>query len=233
MTKLDPQTIDDLASAFVLGTLSEAERTRVARLIRDNAELEKAVSEWQNRLLPLASAVPSVTPPPQVWDAIEAEITTPKFVEKRDGFLSFLRWNSLTALMVGAVIGIALTLLIPRANTVPASYVGFLAANNSSVPLMHASARRYESVLTVKMLKPQVDTRGRVLVLWGLSVDSPPRRLGILQSSGKTRITLTAPAEQTFKNVNILEVSSEAADQPLPSAPVGRIILKGPCVKLW
>jgi len=233
MSKLNPQTIDDLASAYVLGTLTKTERAQVVRLIRNNPEMAQAVNEWQNRLLPLASAVPSAVPPPHVWEAIEAEITAPPAVEKSADLRWLWRWNSAAALVLGAIIGIAVTLLIPGSHTVPESYVGFLAAENSQVPLMHASARRNESVLVVKMIKPQADTIGRVLVLWGLSANSTPHRLGILQSKGKTRITLAAPAEQTFKNVTTLAVSSEPADKPLPPAPAGNIILKGPCVKLW
>lgn len=234
MADLDPQLIDELVSAYVLGTLTKAERAYVEQLMRGNHAVAQAVHEWQNLLLPLASGVPEATPPPRVWEAIEATITAPRFAEKTDRWrLHWKRYISVAALAMGMMLGVGVTLLVQRNESVPESYVGFLAAKSDTSPSMHASARRGESVLFVKMITPVVNTGDRVLVLWGLNADSPPRRLGVVQPSGKTRIALDAPADVTFKNISTLALSSEPANKRIPLKPSSEFILKGPCVKLW
>jgi anti-sigma-K factor RskA len=235
MTNLDPQIIDELASAYVLGTLTQTERAQVAQLIRSNPAVEHAVYEWQNRLLPLASAVPPVPPSPRVWEAIEASITAPTRSEKTaDRWWHWVRVNVVAGLAMGILLGVGVTLFVHHHNeNVPESYVGFLAVSSNDIPIMHAAARRNQNVLFVKMIQPLPSAQDRSLVLWGLSAESPPHRLGVVRANGKTRIALDAPADVTFKNVTVLAVSSEPAGQQLPATPSGEFILKGPCVKLW
>ena len=235
MQELDPTIIDELASGYVLGTLTHAERIRVKGLIRSNPAVEQAVIEWQNRLLPLASSVPPVAPSPRVWEAIDASVTQSPYNEKttKKGWMHWVGLKSVAALAMGIMLGVGTTLLVLRSESVPESYVGFLTAIGDSVPVMHAAARRKESELFVKMIEPLTDRQNLKLVLWGVSADGPPRPLGVVQASGKTRITLDAPADITFKNVTVLAVSYEPAGDPLPTTPSGEYVLKGPCVKLW
>ena len=240
MQDLDPNNIDELASGYVLGTLTHAERKRVTGLIRSNPAVAQAVIEWQNRLLPLTSSVPPVAPSPRVWEAIEESITQSPRREKTtvEGWMHWIGLKSAAALAMGVLLGIGVTLLVPRSvsvpgESVPESYVGFLTAIGESVPVMHAAARRKESQLFVKMIEPLTDRQNLKLVLWGVSADGPPRPLGVVQASGKTLITLDAPADITFKNVTVLAVSYEPAGDSLPTTPSGDYVLKGPCVKLW
>ena len=72
MTPLDP--IDELAAAYVLGTLSaEGRRNVQARLPTDTA-LREAVDGWEGRLLPLTALVDAVEPSPGLWTRIENAI---------------------------------------------------------------------------------------------------------------------------------------------------------------
>ncbi|MES2511122.1 MAG: anti-sigma factor [Pseudomonadota bacterium] len=64
----------DLASGYVLGTLSAAQRRDVEARLPLDAELRTAVQNWQERLLPLASLAEPVEPSAQLWQRIENTI---------------------------------------------------------------------------------------------------------------------------------------------------------------
>ena len=66
---------DDFAAAeYVLGTLDRSERvTLAARRLRE-PELDEAINAWEERLAPLADAIPEIEPPRDLLPAIEARI---------------------------------------------------------------------------------------------------------------------------------------------------------------
>ena len=70
----EPEDIDALAAEYVLGTLDAGERAAVAARRGHEAELARAIEAWEARLGPLAIAVPSVAPPPDLFGRIEARI---------------------------------------------------------------------------------------------------------------------------------------------------------------
>jgi len=76
MRYLKPGLLDSLAGAYVLGTLSVRARRRYTRLMKAHPAIEQAARAWEKRLMPLAAAVPPVTPPTRTWKAIQARIDT-------------------------------------------------------------------------------------------------------------------------------------------------------------
>ena len=52
-----------LAAEYVLGTLRGAARRRFEGWMFHDAALRRAVTEWQERLVPMAELTPAVTPP--------------------------------------------------------------------------------------------------------------------------------------------------------------------------
>ena len=78
----DPERADALAGEYVLGTLRGRARQRLKRLARTDRIVADAVRGWEERLLPLAEALPPIAPPSRVWAAILARIrsaaTTPR-----------------------------------------------------------------------------------------------------------------------------------------------------------
>lgn len=77
MNYRDPDLQDRLAAEYVLGGLRAGARRRFMQLMREDAALRRAVAEWEERLLPLALALPPEAPPPRVWQAVRARIATP------------------------------------------------------------------------------------------------------------------------------------------------------------
>lgn len=68
----ESRLVEHLAAAYVLGTLSHGARRRFERLRRDRADVNLAVSQWEERLGQLARSVPAIRPSARVWRTIEA-----------------------------------------------------------------------------------------------------------------------------------------------------------------
>ncbi|WP_407049397.1 hypothetical protein [Methyloraptor flagellatus] len=76
-----PEQRDALAGEYVLGTLSQADRTAVARQRADDPDLDRAIREWAMRFAPLAGRIEPVEPPPGVFARIEAALDREALVE--------------------------------------------------------------------------------------------------------------------------------------------------------
>jgi anti-sigma-K factor RskA len=235
MADINPELLEQIAAAYVLGTLTGPERERCAQLMREHPELEQRVHAWENRLLPLATGVPPVAPSAPVWQAIEAHINPtkqPAPLKHNPARAGFGFWQGAASLVFGLVLGAAVVVWGKHSETLPESYVAVLAPTTAAKPVMHASALRKEATLFVKMIEPLEVETGKMLVLWALQKNTPPHRVGIVQPSGKSRIALDAPADTVFKNVTTLALSAERTDTAT-TTPSGEYLLQGPCVKLW
>jgi anti-sigma-K factor RskA len=231
MRYLKPELLEHLAGAYVLGTLSGRARQRFVRLMQAHPTIEQAVQKWEKRLLPLASSVPPATPPKRVWKAINTRLEP---APHNDRFAGFAFWRMSAPLALGVLLGVGVIQFLPKDEGVPESYVGFLTGTPGAAPTVHASAMRKEAVLFIKMIEPVTLVPGQHLVLWGLSKDNPPKRIGVIPAaSGKSRMTLAAPADATFKGITTLAVSIENDGAENSAAPIGEIVRQGPCVKLW
>ena len=71
---MTPQSLDELARDFVLGTLSAARRSEVEQQLARNAVLRAAVQRWHEKLLPLAALAEPVEPSTQLWQRIESSL---------------------------------------------------------------------------------------------------------------------------------------------------------------
>jgi anti-sigma-K factor RskA len=231
MRYLKPELLNQLAGAYVLGTLSTLARLRFKNLAQAHPDMKRAVIEWENRLTPLAASVPPVMPPKRVWRAISARlgVTQPKA-----WFEKFNFWSMSAQLVLGVMLGAGIVHFIAKDEGVPESYVGFLSITPGAAPTVHASAMRKQTALFVKMIEPVALVAGQHLVLWGISKDNPPKRIGIIPAaSGKSLMALSAPADSTFKGITILAISVESDGKGYSMAPMGEFVVQGPCVKLW
>lgn len=234
MADVDPELLEHIAGAYVLGTLTSRERERCKQLMQVHPDLGLLVGAWENRLLPLITGIPPVSPSAHVWQAIEARIdpVTPaapyKPVRVSFGFLP-----GALSLIFGTALGAAVVVWGKHSETLPESYVGFLSADIDTRPIMHTSVLRKEATLFVKLLEPIEVESNQMLVLWAIQKNVPPRRIGVVQPIGSSRIALQAPADTIFQNVETLAISSERADAATTGAPSGEYLLKGPFEKLW
>src|SRR5579862_2172100 len=62
--------LEQLAGAYVVGTLRGSARARFQRAYGGSPRVRAAVRRWEDRLMPLLRGVVPITPGAQVWEAI-------------------------------------------------------------------------------------------------------------------------------------------------------------------
>src|SRR5690242_10400048 len=109
----DPHLLDRLAAEYVFGSLPSRARRRFERLRQRLPAAEKAVLDWERRLMPLSGPVPAERPPGQVWNAIEQRTGGATARRTSDAWWTWLR--PLTAFALGVVATLGGIALLPGA----------------------------------------------------------------------------------------------------------------------
>jgi anti-sigma-K factor RskA len=74
MNYRDPEMLEPLAGAYVVGVLRHRARRRFERLCREDTAARMARQRWEDRLLPLALVLPEVEPNRRCWTFIQARL---------------------------------------------------------------------------------------------------------------------------------------------------------------
>jgi len=234
----DPELLDRLAAEYVFGSLSSRARRRFERLCQRLPAAEKAVLDWQRRLMPLSDSVPSERLPARVWDAID-ERTGGRAQRASTRSWRWLRPALGFAFGVLATLGVIrlfpeampIEAIVQERGTLPQSYVGLLTDSQNNAVLL-ASSPRYGRILSLKRLRTVDVPSGRVAVLWALPRDRAPFAVGVVPPAAKATLALTDTSEKLFFDVPRLAVSFETG-VPAPGATPSPFVLTGHCVKLW
>jgi anti-sigma-K factor RskA len=229
-----PERLDKLAREYALGTLSGGARRRFEQVLRRSPQAERAVAAWQERYTVLAEGLPPMAPRPDVWHGLEQRLF-PATARRRVGW-----WQLIGGVFAGVMLcSVVLRLdpqlvgFEPRAEALPASYVGLL-TDTAGTPTVLASSRRHGRQLTVKLLKPLAIPSGRVAQLWAYPQDgSAAFPVGVLPASGSASVPLPDTSEKLFFKVSRLAVSYEPAPAAAGQTPTEPLVLSGHCVKLW
>jgi len=234
----NPELLDRLAAEYVFGSLSSRTRRRFERVRQRLPAADKAVLDWERRLMPLSGTVPPERPPARVWNAID-ERTGGVARRAPTGSWRWLRpvgGFALGALATLGVIGLfpeimPIEAIVQQRGTLPQSYVGLLTdAQNNAVLL--ASSTRYGRTLSLKRLRPLAAPSGRIAVLWALPSNGAPFVVGVVPDAERGTIMLADSSEKLFSNVPRLAVSFETG-VPAAGATPSPFALTGHCVKLW
>ncbi|HEY0818955.1 MAG TPA: anti-sigma factor [Rhizobacter sp.] len=233
-----PERLDRLAREYALGTLSSGARRRFERVLRQSPQAERAVAAWQERYTVLAAGLPPMAPRPAVWQGLQQRLfaAPPK---RRAAWWQMLGGVLAGVLVCSVVLRLEPGLLgpEPRAEALPASYVGLL-TDAAGTPALLASSLRHGRQMTVKLLKPLAVPEGRVAQLWAYPQDgSAAFAVGVLPADARvgasTTLALADTSEKLFFKVSRLAVSFEAAPASAGQAPSEPPVLSGHCVKLW
>ena len=241
-----PELLDRLASSYVLGTLRGRARRRFEQVLRAHPSARIAVEAWEQRLAPLASSVPPITPPDRVWQAIEGRIAPATVVREgpRTSWWSSF-WKPALGFAFGALATLGLVQVMPdrfmsldglaqREQALPQSYVGLL-LDKEGQPTLLVSSTRHGTRVTVKSLRPVAAPPGKVLQVWALPKEGAPFPLGVVvpaKPPGSTTFEMSGTSEKLLSAVPRLAVSVEDAPARAGQTP-GEFILSGFCVKLW
>lgn len=240
-----PELVDRLAAAYVLGTLSSRARRRFERLHRERGDVQLSVAQWESRLNRLGQSVPPVTPPAHLWRAIERQTrSAPAPAAAQAG--APRRWwlpagVGAGGVLLGAALTAALLLATPSllftpdqvamrtGQKLPQSYVGLLTDAQGNGKLL-VSSLRHGRTMTIKVIGPVAAPAQGRLVLWAVPAQGAAFVLGDVPTTGSATSQLPDTSEKLLSKVTKLVVTVETAAQP--AAP-GATVYSGNCAKLW
>ncbi len=247
MRYTQPELLEHLASAYVLGTLTGGARRRFERLQRDRADVRGRVTQWETRLGQLAVSVPVHKPSPRVWAAIAAR-TQPagpqRAAQAKAGWLGWLKpaGFGFGGLAAGVIAASMLFVTAPglfmssdqvamrTGEKLPQSYVGLLTDAQGNGKLL-VSSLRHGKTMTVKVIGPITPPASGTLMLWAVPASGPAFSLGAVPTSGSAVSMLPDTSEKLLSKVSKLVVTLETGAAPV--APSGAVVFSGNCAKLW
>jgi anti-sigma-K factor RskA len=215
------------AAEYVLGVLPPDQARAVEALALADPSVAASLHAWEDRLAPLADAVPPVHPPSVLWRrlalaaGLERERGRRRVYSPAERFWrSAGLWQFLTFGSATAAAALAFMLLRP----VPPEAPGFLAAlSPAGAPgatfLVRIGA---DGAAVVIAAAPPPQAPGRALELWSLAAGATaPVSLGLLPAEGSTR--LQAPVRIGTQ----LLVSQEPAGGSPTGQPTGPVVFQG------
>ena len=227
----DDKLRERLASEYVLGTLQGGARRRFERLLKEDAALRAVVDSWQERLNPLAEALPPEEPPARVWREI-ARRTAPPRKERSGLWYSIGFWRSLGTAASAVAVMLALYIgLLPTPTPAP-TYIVVL-VNEQAQAAWVLSADLGSKRVTVQTLRPQAVPIDKAFELWLLpGVGHKPRSLGLIPVTGNVTLPLPEQAASELSKGRGFAVSQEPAGGSPTGLPTGPVLFQGQALSL-
>lgn len=228
--------LQQLASEYVLGTLSAERRRQVEAELPRNPELQAAVHYWEERLLPLTELVEPEEPSMQLWPRIEHSlgITRTAAPAKQEGGLAHW-WNNLNfwrTLAAGGFVAasvMAIMLNTQQAAPVP-QFMIVLAAPQDMSPGWIMQADSSQSIQLIPLQTTEVPQQ-KSLQLWTKADGwDGPVSLGLVQPGQPVRVPLEKlpPLEPN----QLFEITLEPYQGSPINRPTGPILYIGRAVKM-
>ncbi|MCX4220686.1 MULTISPECIES: anti-sigma factor domain-containing protein [Pseudomonas] len=230
MTTESAQERDELASEYVLGTLSAEARAEVQRRLPNEPELQAAVDAWERRLLELTDLVPAHQPSSQLWQRIER--TVGQLTHKPAPEISW--WNRLSLWRGLSAAGLAASLLLGSillTQTTPKpSFLVVLVAPQDKAPgwVIQASSPREIQLIPLGVVEVPTD---KALEFWTKADGwQGPVSLGLVKPGQALSIPLDKlPPLQPNQ---LFELTLEGANGSPIGKPTGPIQAIGRAVKV-
>lgn len=156
------ETLDELASEYVLGTLPAEQRAEVEQRLPHDAQLRAAVDAWEQRLLPLTVLAEPVPPSAELWRRIQRNLAP---AQPREGWWNLLAlWRGLAG--AGLVTTLVLAaLLLTRPPALAPSFVVVLVAPQNQAPgwVIQASNNQQIQLIPLGVMEVPAD---KALQFW-------------------------------------------------------------------
>ncbi|MBD9482567.1 anti-sigma factor [Pseudomonas sp. PDM14] len=228
--------IEELASEYVLGTLSAQQRLEVQQRLLVDDTLRNAVDAWEQRLHPLTDQVAAVTPSPRLWTRIERSVSAmttrtpaPKTVAPA-WWDALALWRGLAAAGLAASVVFAALLFTREIPLNQPSYLVVLVAPQDKAPgwVVQASGQQDIQLIPLGMTEVPADM---ALQFW-TKADSwqGPVSLGLVKPGQTLQVPLDSlpplEADQLF------ELTLERSTGSPTGKPTGPIQFIGRAVKV-
>jgi anti-sigma-K factor RskA len=217
MNYQQPDLLEQLAGAYVLGTLRGRGRARFERLCQQSDGARAAVHRWEDRFMPLLGGLKPVAPGSLVWERIAERIRNRVAPARRRA--PPWRWALAGALALSLVVGISIRLLNPPLQAVAAL------GQDAAHPLWSVSRSANTTALTIRALQSVQSNPERAYELWALPRNGKaPISLGLLPRTGSIERLLTATQRDALLNANRVAVSLEPAGGSPTGSPTGPVL---------
>ena len=229
-----PDELDELASEYVLGTLSAERRSAVQQRLHDDAGLRAAVDTWERRLLGLTDLAEPQTPSPPLWQRIERSINA-LGRQPAQPVVGPLSWWNLLPLWRGlAGAGLAASLLLGALlltqATVKPTYLVVLVAPQDKAPGWVIQASNPREIQLIPLGVAQVP-EDKALEFWTKAEGwQGPVSLGLV----KPGQTLSVPLDKLppLEPNQLFELTLENPNGSPIGKPTGPIQFIGRAVKV-
>lgn len=217
----------ELAGEYVLGSLQGDARDRFERRLIDDLDLQREVAAWERRLAPMLESVEPVTPPPQVWRAIEERIETAGRRQATGIWNSLGFWRGLSLASAGLVLALSLTLvlLLPKSGELERIMV---VTDNASQAGWIVDTRRRDPMLTVSAVKPPSMPPGKVCQLWLETAEGALMPVGVLPHEGSRKMRIP---EAMGRDSRFMVTIESAADAPA-ARPSKQVVFEGQLISI-
>lgn len=212
--------IDELAGEYVLGTLDAAERAAVEARRAREAQLDRAIRDWERRLAPLDASAQPIDPSPELFERIESRIgnsepVTAQVIELKDRLKFWRRTAAITSAMAASLLAVVLV----REMTPPPKSRNLVAVlqKDAQSPAFLVSVDVDNKFMTVRPVAAKHEA-GKSYELW-LIHDSlgKPRSLGVVDDPSVIR-----PAQLAAYDKNVIENATLAISlEPEGGSPTG------------
>ncbi|MDH4582411.1 RNA polymerase subunit sigma-70 [Pseudomonas sp. BN415] len=236
MTEGPRDELEELASEYVLGTLSAEQRQEVQRRLAHDDALRSAVDAWERRLLPLTSLAEPCTPSAHLWHRIERSIgelghhAGPEPTRAPSWWTLLPLWRGLAG--AGLALSLVLaSLLLTR--TVPLdtpAYLVVLVAPLDKAPGWVVQASSPTEVQLIPLGVVEVPA-GKALEFWTKADDwQGPVSLGLVKPGQPLRVSIDQlPPLQPNQ---LFELTLESATGSPIGKPTGPVQFIGRAVKV-
>ncbi len=212
-----PDRLEQLAAAYVLGTLRGPARGRFDRLCLQSDQAAAALRRWEDRLMPMLPVLMPVTPNKKVWGEIARRVHSQSVAPGRG--VRTWRWAVASALALSLIVGISIHLLNPSLQSVAA--IG----QEAGQPVWRVSRTADSGELTLVALRNVRTNPQKAYELWALPRDGkPPVSLGLLPRNGRIERKLTIAQRAGLVGSDRVAVSLEPARGSPTGLPTGPIL---------
>ncbi|WP_263263860.1 anti-sigma factor [Pseudomonas sp. RIT-PI-S] len=220
---------DRLIAEYVLGVLTREERDQVAAMATRDPVVQAAIAAWEDHFADWLNQVPAASPPPHVWQAIEAQLfpgDTP-LRQERSGWwyrLGFWRWST-AALAIGLLAAV-FTLMQPQGEPQTATAtLARLEQSDGDVLFAATVQPGGRSVLFVPTRS--AFWQGHSAQAWVIAGDGKPHSLGLLPANAAAVLPVPSELAATLADGAVLAVSLEPVKGSPTGQPTGPVIAKG------
>jgi anti-sigma-K factor RskA len=214
----DSQLIEALAAEYVLGTLRGPARTHFERWRATSQPIDAAIHAWEDRLAPLALAVPRLEPPSSAWAGIDRRV---RALEGRS--TSGAQWRALAAVIaLGVLLGLGFFIWRVEQGAALQPYATI--AQASGAPLWRIEVSPDYERMRAVTIGPYARRADRSLELWALPEGKAPVSLGLLPAAGGVERTLTAMQQSALRAAAHVAVSLEPVGGSPTGAPTGPVL---------